>query len=553
MQLQVRNIRVTPTRSTGTGEDDFLKLVPRTSFLMGDALEAGEGEEDAKEQAAEDGAPPLHQSRLQTIASLVNTMMGTTIVALPFGLSEAGLGSGMVIIAVLGACSCYTALILARASAPGHEFSAVVARYLGGRVQAVAWAISLAIIVGAAIVYHILMQETLYALVDTVASGVGSSLSPSLWRREYAALIPWLLFPISNLKNMSALVKFNSLGFLFLWYTIIFMWSHGFRALAGGADGGAPFLPVPVQPGDGSAYEPDGRLRVVLGGSDSFAGLGGMMMLSFFLHNCFQPIVKNANPATVHMDMGIAYVIAALLYGAVGVLGYVGMADARSAGECAWGPGTTHPATSPCTLASNFLAMFGTGLGDAWSVYALSARVSLLLQLFTVFPLLLLIIRAQVWGYLSGTAWPGFPRVAGLNFAVMCVTFACAAVDAKVSDVLRFVGAIGGLVIVYAVPLAVHAAQRSLGARQDEAHDGLLDSRGGAESMDEEVLAGLGAGEAEGARGGSMSEGGKGGKAHGSKVVALPPSALTAGLDVAVMAIGTLFFVLQFVPALAGS
>lgn len=535
--LPVRGIQVklpSGRNSSDTDYDQVLKMAVKPSFKP--AREDDETREKLLDEESTGDAPK--QTRLQTIASLVNTMMGTTIVSLPFGMSEAGIGSGLLIIFVLGACSCYTALILARAGGPGEEFSAVVARYLGKRVQVVAWATSLAIIVGAAVVYHILMQETLYALVQTIAESIlknGDGLSSTVWRREYAALIPWILYPVSNLKDMSALVKFNSLGFIFLWYTILFMLSHGFSALG---QGSTVLETAVLPPPDGSFYSQEGKLRVVLGGSSSFAGLGGMMMLSFFLHNCFQPIVKNADPKTVHVDMGIAYSIAGLLYSAVGIFGYFGMADAKTAAECVWGAGTSNPGSTPCTPSSNFLAMFGTSLGDSWGIYALSARMSLLLQLFTVFPLLLLIIRAQVWGFVCGTSWPGFTRVAGLNFVIMACTFAAAAVDAKVSEVLRFVGAIGGLIIVYAVPLAVHAAQRRLGSAHKPT----------AVSMEDEVLAGLlGAGD-EAEDGGRKGEGGEVGL-----VVPLKPSWVRAGLDTFVMAVGTLFFVLQFVPQLSGS
>jgi sodium-coupled neutral amino acid transporter 9 len=508
------------------------------------------------EEGSADVAKKSTQSRVATVASLVNTMMGTTIVAIPYGLSQSGMGSGLLIIAVLGACSCYTALILARAaSSPGEEFSATVAKYMGVRVQLVAWAISLAIIAGAAIVYHILMQETLYALVLTVAQGLGYTLSQTQWRREYAAIIPWILYPVSNLKDMSALVKFNSTGVFFLWYTILFMWAHGARALA--ATGAAsPIIATALPAADGSAFAPDGALRMVLGGSDAIAGLGGMMMLSFFLHNCFQPIVKSANPDTINTDMGIAYTIAGALYSAVGVLGYAGYADAQSPASCAWNPSTA--SSTSCVLSSNFLAMFGTGLGDSWSVYALSARISLLLQLFTVFPLLLLIIRVQVWGYVSNTPWPGLPRVAGLNFLVMAATFAFAAVDAKVSEVLRFVGAVGGLVIVYAVPLAIHVAQRRLGAAAKEGSE----VRTGSFLESEDVRAGLMASSLDGRSRSSGSKGEDGGElgyvqpaAVGSvgRPVPLPPSLAADALDACVMLVGASFFCLQFVPALGGS
>jgi len=86
--------------------------------------------------------------------------------------------------------------------------------------------------------------------------------------------------------------------------------------------------------------------------------------------------------------------------------------------------------------------------------------VSLLLQLTTVYPLLLLIIRTQVFGLLWGSTWPSFWHVAILNALVMGTTFTFAALDLQISVVLQFTGAIGGIVLIYAIPIAIDIVQR---------------------------------------------------------------------------------------------
>jgi sodium-coupled neutral amino acid transporter 9 len=72
-----------------------------------------------------------------------------------------------------------------------------------------------------------------------------------------------------------------------------------------------------------------------------------------------------------------------------------------------------------------------------------------------VFPLLLLIIRTQLFGLLLKTTYPGFWKVAALNAAIMAITFTFAALDLQISVVLRFTGAIGGLALVFGVPVAI--------------------------------------------------------------------------------------------------
>ena len=230
------------------------------------------------------------------------------------------------------------------------------------------------------------------------------------------------------------------------------------------------------------------------------------MMLSFFLHNVVQPLIKNANPATRRVDIALGYTVAGLLYAVVGVLGYVGFADAFRAGACAPAAPAAPAARANCTLSSDFIANFGSSLDTPADAYTFSARLSLLLQLFTVFPILLLIIRGQVFKLFVGTDWPGAPRVAALNAAVMAVTTAFAALDLQIGVVLRYVGAVGGLVIVFAVPVGMEAVA-------------LLEEQGAVE---------------------------RGGRVGCAQLRQLRPrDAAKLG---AVMAVGAAFFVLQFVP-----
>jgi sodium-coupled neutral amino acid transporter 9 len=229
------------------------------------------------------------------------------------------------------------------------------------------------------------------------------------------------------------------------------------------------------------------------------------MMLSFFLHNVVQPLIKNADPATRRVDIALGYTVAGLLYAVVGVLGYVGFADAFRAGACAHAPAPAPP-RSNCTLSSVFIANFGSSLATSADAYTFSARLSLLLQLFTVFPILLLIIRGQVFKLFSGTDWPGAGAVAALNAAVMLITTAFAALDLQIGVVLRYVGAVGGLVIVFAVPVGMEAVA-------------LLEEQGVVE---------------------------KGGRVGCAQLRAL--RARDAARLGAVLGVGAVFFVLQFIP-----
>lgn len=249
------------------------------------------------------------------------------------------------------------------------------------------------------------------------------------------------------------------------------------------------------------------------------------------------------------------YLIAGTLYSIVGVLGYIGFADAHTQAACATGVGgaagavvsATAPArslslptlslnapappggnsTGACTLSSDFLASFSSDLSSGADAYAFSARVALLLQLLTVFPILLLIIRGQVCTLLVGTPWPGAVRVAALNGCVMALTTLFAALDLQINDVLRFVGAVGGFVIVFAVPVGMEAVARLRTARGEPA--------GGAPAPADD----------------DSGEGGLPVKLMSAGGLPSLPLRTTLWLA-AILAIGATFCTLQFVPGLSG-
>ncbi|OQR80662.1 hypothetical protein THRCLA_11956, partial [Thraustotheca clavata] len=202
----------------------------------------------------------------------------------------------------------------------------------------------------------------------------------------------------------------NSFGIPFVLYTIYFIVSQGIDKLE---------------------HAKDPLADVVITGKSSFGILGGIVTLSFFIHNAIQPIILHSNPSSRSRDITIAYVLVGLSYTAVGALGYIGF------------PKGHHQ--------QNFLDAF-----PILDTFAFSARASLLFQLATVYPLVLLIVRTQFFGLVYNTPWPNAIAVVLLNATVMTVTTLFAVYYPKVGDVLRFTGAIGGFILIFCVPIGIH-------------------------------------------------------------------------------------------------
>ena len=162
-------------------------------------------------------------------------------------------------------------------------------------------------------------------------------------------------------------------------------------------------------------------------------------MLAFFVHNAIHPIMRHSNPKTRLCDLGIAYTMVGTLYVVVGFAGALVL-----------------PKFSTCfpeilsSSCQSFIALFPPS-----DVLAFMANCALFMQLFTVFPILLVIIRSEVFGLIGFKKYPPYYTVALVSTACMAVTTSFAIWYPKVGEVLRFTGAGGGLLIVFIIPCLI--------------------------------------------------------------------------------------------------
>ena len=525
---------VSPVSGRGSPRSPFMSTSPR-SFLPPDSvlpsyLYMVAGPPRNISNARRPHLPSDHgaaQSRTSTVLSLVNTMMGSTIMALPWGFFEAGLVGGVCI--VLAACgfSFVTAAMVLRRGNRDLDFQHLVGRSLGPVCKRLAGMVNVLVMLGAAVAYHILMKDCLHVIGSSIigwtdgsgghhgghsnhshadgshnasrgvggvygapynlasgelilgadapsssAFGLAASDMPAehfssayaTWAAnpQWAALMVLVVFPLTTLKNLTVLVRFNSLGIFFLMFNIFFMVYQGIDSATSGpsGDGGwqamisgkAPSSPSTNHDLSGSgssSFSTSGSA----GGADvdgpwgnlwfkpaTFGALAGMSMLAFFVHNAIHPIMRHSNPKTRLCDLSIAYLIVGSLYCVVGFAGALVLP--RFAPLCF--PEINSP------ICQNFLAMF-----DPNMVWAFMANTALFLQLFTVFPILMMIIRSEAFGLAGFRAYPGFTHVLVLNISLMVVTTSFAVWYPRVGEVLRFVGAGGGLIIMFLIPCLI--------------------------------------------------------------------------------------------------
>ena len=170
-----------------------------------------------------------------------------------------------------------------------------------------------------------------------------------------------------------------------------------------------------------------------MGFKSNFLHLAGIMSLSFFVHNFVLTVAKKANPKTVKRDVTIGFSLGGICYAIVGGIGYLAFGDKMSSFQ-------------------NYLEVFPK---SDW--FAMSAKVALLLQLASLYPMVSGILRAQVFTLALGSErqYPG--RVWALCYSLALL--ACGALFAifypKVGDAIRFTGAACGFVYVFLLPIAV--------------------------------------------------------------------------------------------------
>ncbi|CAH0720508.1 unnamed protein product, partial [Brenthis ino] len=377
------------------------------------------------------------QSSLVTIFSIWNTIMGSSLLTMAWGVERAGLPTALILLAFMAALCLYTAYILLRVNAHhGSETCEVPALckvLLGSGAAAMAHVFSVVVLLGANVIYWLLITNFLYYTVNyfmdvststntTVYNSsllcpnndwlLGISSQPLEDPSPYWSLhttVPFyvaiIMFPLISFKNVSFFTKFNSLGTLSVFYLLIFVvikgWLWGIN------------LP---------------SAALARGGGSDAAVLSGMLALSFYIHNIIISVMSNnARQENNGRDLTIAFMLVTVTYGLVGAVFYICFPLAKSCIE------------------DNILNNF-----EMHDVMTAIARILLLFQVITVFPLIVFMLRAAA-ARLSARA--AAPRAAlALNLAVLALCIAVACLCPNIGTIIRYMGAVSGLVHVFALP-----------------------------------------------------------------------------------------------------
>lgn len=387
-----------------------------------------------------------------TIFAVWNTMLGSSLLAISWGYEKTGLVPGVIITWLLSGICCYTAYLLLKINQKHGvmgercEVPDLCKMILGRWAEVLAKLFSLIVLIGANIVYWILMSNFLFHLVSSLygfiyndhpddhnitvicpkqeallnlncshskESSEFGELFNKLWKLNSTVpvYLAFLIFPLLNFRDVKVFMRFNSLGTISVIYLIFF---SIVKFITWG-----PTLP---------------DLEMVFELKPTFVALTGMLSLSYFIHNIIVTMMKNnRHQENNGRDLSIAYGLVTFTYSVIGGLLYVAF-----------------PLAKIC-IEDNIFNNF-----DRYDMWALVGRGLLFFQLLTVFPLLTFMLRNDIFANISALRkytekFKLFP-VMVLNFflVVVCVLFACFL--PRIGTIIRYIGAFSGLVYVFMLP-----------------------------------------------------------------------------------------------------
>ncbi|GAB6028939.1 hypothetical protein CHUAL_004734 [Chamberlinius hualienensis] len=398
------------------------------------------------------------QSSLVTIFVIWNTMLGSSLLSMPWAISQAGFTFGIVIMLIMATICFYTAYRIVGVqkfvgpSENSADFTNICGNLLGPWGSRASIIFSLSSLLGATIVYWILCTNFLFYVVSYIHDSIvgfssripdgngthvicvndPSGISPShyrphshfeeIWNLHKTAplFLVFLLGPLVNIRSPDFFAKFSAFGTLSVMFLTCFVaikaWSWGFNLN----------FTDPNNP----SYVPQFR--------GTFFTLSGTLSLSLFIHNCILSIMRNQkNPKNNARDLGIAYVLVTMTYLFVGLVFYAAFPLAKSC------------------IADNLLNNISGN-----DLLAFLARVFLFFQMVTVCPLLYYIFRIQFMYYVFGSVYPGFTHILIMNTLIMTVSVLFAIFLPSIGTIIRFSGAFCGVAYIFALPCLTYLAGR---------------------------------------------------------------------------------------------
>ncbi len=376
-------------------------------------------------------------SSLQTIFSVWNTMIGSSIVSIPYNVYCAGIIPTVIIGLVYGFICYFTCSIVVKLGGKEDEFANIVYNYFNyafgkryakiGKIFQITF--NLLINVGATFIYFLIINQNLYPCICLFLKIFNfdldeEDLTPSFSKFSLlycALLVAVLVFPLTILKEMTGLVKFNSYGIYFVSVLLIFVIINGFRTIIR----------------DNFHFEyieniKDDKDRNLFLYGDNPGILCGTLSLGLFCHSVILPLLKNnRNPDNNQRDLFFGYVCVTLTYIIIGIMGYIGFSGHQFESD----------------FKDNWFRFYKSD-----DYFILLLRILNVVQLVSIFPILFFVVRTQLFSTFFEKYLKSLFHI--IIFSIILL-FLCIIVLYLCYDILgKLIGIIGAstaLVLIYSI------------------------------------------------------------------------------------------------------
>lgn len=407
-----------------------------------------------------------------TIFAIWNTMMGTSILSIPWGIKQSGFTLGVIILILMGLLTLYCCYRILKSpkSIPyidtsDWDFSDVCKYYLGRVGQWSSLFFSMISLIGAMVVYWVLMSNFLFntgkfiynsvhhvnvsdsefgtngtvrvvcpnpdvapdknstiSQLYVMDNGTDTALFDHWWNKTKTipCYLIVLLLPLLNFRSAAFFARFTFLGTFSVIYLLILVtvkaFHLGFHLEFHWFDSSDFFVP---------------EFRIWC------PQLTGVLTLAFFIHNCIITLMKNnKNQENNVRDLSLAYLLVGLTYLYVGVMVFASFPSPPLSKDC---------------IEPNFLDNFPSS-----DIMVFVARACLLFQMTTVYPMLGYLVRVQLMGHFFGNHYPSFLHVIVLNSFIVAAGVLMACFYPNIGSIIRYSGATCGLALVFVFPSAIH-------------------------------------------------------------------------------------------------
>ena len=376
-------------------------------------------------------------SSIQTIFSVWNTMIGSTVLTIPYSVYCAGI-IPTIFIGLLYGFVCYlTSAVIVRLAGKEEDFAVIVYNYFYygfgpksakiGKILQITF--NLLMNTGATFIYFLIINQNLFPCICLFLKIFkididATDLSPHFDRFSlfYCSLIiSVILFPLTILKEMHFLSKFNSKGIYFVGVLLIFVIYQGIASLATDK--------FHLEYKENIEGSKDRNLFLF---GENIGLLMGTLSLGLFSHSIILPIMKNNRiQENNQRDLFIGYVLTTLTYIIIGLLGYIGFSGSDFSSK----------------FQKNWFLFFQSD-----NYYILVLRILSVVQLISIFPILFFAVRTQLFSNLFKSYLNKMLPIIifSVILLILCIVILYFFYD-LLAELVGFIGAGAALVLIYII------------------------------------------------------------------------------------------------------